>query len=207
MGRRVPDLEGSDAIRHRSPNLTMKPFLHPRRLSLLAFSLLLTIGGLVKAGVDGPSGAAVRFSMQGTAGLRVEGVTHELLLTKRDGNLVFRVPLAGLDTGIGLRNRHMRGYLDVTNFPDAELHVTRKGVALPSPGKTVESDTRGTFTLHGISRPCSIHYRVEQGQPGEYRVHGTTRIDIRDFGIEVPAWGVRVDPSVGIEVDFTSGDL
>ena len=185
----------------------MKPSLHPRRLSLLAFSLLLTIGGLVKAGVDAPSGAAVRFSMQGTAGLHVEGVTHELLFTKRDGNLVFRVPLAGLDTGIGLRNRHMRGYLDVTNFPDAELHVTRKGVAFPSPGKTVESDTRGTFTLHGISRPCSIHYRVEQGQSGEYRVHGTTRIDIRDFGIEVPAWGVRVDPSVGIEVDFTLGDV
>jgi polyisoprenoid-binding protein YceI len=184
----------------------MKPSLHQRRLSLLACSLLLTIGGLVKAGVNGPSGAAVRFSMQGTAGLHIEGVTQELLLTKQEGNLVFRVPLAGLDTGIGLRNRHMRGYLDVTHFPDAELHVTRKGVAFPSPGKTVESDTRGTFTLHGISRPCSIHYRVEQGQPGEYRVHGTTRIDIRDFGIEVPAWGVHIDPSVGIQVDFTSRD-
>ena len=185
----------------------MEPSLPQRRLSLLAFSLLLTIGGLVRAGVDAPSGAAVRFSMQGTAGLHVDGVTHELLVTKREGSLVFRVPLSGLDTGIGLRNRHMRGYLDVTNFPDAELHIPRKGVAFPSPGKTVESDIRGALTLHGISRPCSIHYRVEQGQPGEYRVHGTTRIDIRDFGIEVPAWGVRVDPSVGIDVDFTSRDL
>jgi len=179
---------------------------HLRRLSLLAFSLLLTIGGPVQAGVDAPSGADVRFSMHGTAGLQVEGVTHELVLTRQEGNLVFRVPLSGLDTGIGLRNRHMRGYLDVTHFPDAELHVTRKGVAFPSPGKTVESDTRGTFTLHGISRPCSIHYRVEQVENGEYRVHGTTRIDIRDFGIEVPAWGVRVDPTVGIQVDFTSRD-
>jgi polyisoprenoid-binding protein YceI len=116
------------------------------------------------------------------------------------------VDLRTLDTGIGLRNRHMRGYLDVTHFPEAELHVASRAVAFPSPGKTVESDTRGTFTLHGISRPCSIHYRVEQGQPGEYRVHGTTRIDIRDFGIEVPAWGVRVDPSVGIQVDFTLRD-
>ncbi|HZX43170.1 MAG TPA: YceI family protein, partial [Myxococcaceae bacterium] len=177
-----------------------------RRLYLLACTLLLTLGGLVKAGVNGPSGAAVRFSMQGTAGLHIEGVTHELLFTKGEGSLAFRVPLAGLDTGIGLRNRHMRGYLDVTHFPDAELHVTRKGVAFPSPGKTVESDTRGTFILHGVSRPCSIHYRVEQGEKGEYRVHGTTRIDIRDFGIEVPAWGVRVDPSVGIQVDFTLRD-
>jgi polyisoprenoid-binding protein YceI len=185
----------------------MEPSLHPRRLSLLAFSLLLTIGGLVKAGVDAPSGAAVRFSMQGTAGLHIEGRTNELAISQREGDLVFQVPLAGMDTGIGLRNRHMRGYLDVTHFPEAELHVARKAVAFPSPGKTVESDTRGTLTLHGMSRPCAIHYRVEQGSSGEYRVHGTTRIDIRDFGIQVPAWGVRVDPSVGIEVDFTLGDV
>src|SRR4029450_1827718 len=132
---------------------------------------------------------------------------RELLLTERDGDLVFRVPLTGLDTGIGLRNRHMRGYLDPTHFPDAELHVRRKAVAFPSPGKTAESDTRGTLTLHGISRPCSIHSRVGQGQPGESRFYGTARIDIRDFGIEVPVWGVRIDPNVGIQVDFSLRDV
>jgi hypothetical protein len=88
----------------------------------------------------------------------------------------------------------------------AELHVVRSAVTSPAPGKPSEADATGTLQLHGVSRPCSIHYRVEQGQPGEYRVHGTTRIDIRDFGIEVPAWGVRVDPSVGIQVDFTVRD-
>ena len=101
----------------------------------------------------------------------------------------------------------MRGYLDVTHFPDAELHVRRKAVTFPSPGRTAEFDARGTLTLHGVSRPCSIHYRVEQGQPGEYRIQGRTRIDIRDFGIEVPAWGVRIDPSVGIQVDFLLRDV
>ena len=184
----------------------MELSLPPRRLSLLAFSLLLTSGGLVKAGINSPSGADVRVSVQGTAGLHIEGVTHELLLTEREGDLVFRVPLAGLDTGIGLRNRHMRGYLDTVHFPDAELQVRRRGIAFPSPGKTAASDTRGTLTLHGVSRPCLIHYRVEQVNPGEYRVHGTTRIDIRDFGIEVPVWGVRIDPSVGIQVDFSLRD-
>lgn len=187
--------------------LTMNLSLHPRRLSLLLCSVLLTAGGLAKAGIDSPSGAAVRVSVHGTAGLQVEGLTHELLLAEQEGDLVFRVPLAGVDTGIGLRNRHMRGYLDVTHFPDAELRVRKRGVAFPSPGKIAESDTRGTLTLHGITRPCLVHYRVEQGLPGEYRVHGTTRIDIRDFGIEVPAWGVRIDPSVGIQVDFSVRDV
>jgi polyisoprenoid-binding protein YceI len=135
-------------------------------------------------------------------------VTHELGLAERGGDLVFQVPLAGLDTGIGLRNRHMRGYLDVTHFPDAELHVPRKAVALPPPGKPLEADAQGTLILHGISKPCSIRYRVEQGRQGEYRVHGTTRIDIRDFGIDVPTYlGMGVDPNVGIQVDFSVHDV
>lgn len=97
----------------------------------------------------------------------------------------------------------MRGYLDVAHYPEAELHVARKKVVFPPEGKSVESAAQGTLTLHGISKPCSIRYRVEQVRTGEYRVHGTIRIDIRDFGIDVPVWGVGVEPNVGIQVDFS----
>ncbi len=123
---------------------------------------VLLAGGLVHAAITSSSGAAVLVSMQGTAGLHIEGTTHELAISERDGELVFQVPLAGVDTGIGLRNRHMRGYLDTAHFPDAELHVARKAVAFPATGKTTESDVPGSLTIHGVSRPCSIHYRVEQ---------------------------------------------
>ncbi len=185
----------------------MRTSLNQRGLSLLGCSLLLTTGGLVKAAISNPAGAAVLVSVRGTAGLNIEGTTHELGLAERDGDLVFRVPLAGLDTGIGLRNRHMRGYLDVMHFPEAELRVPRKAVAFPTPGAPIEAEAQGTLTLHGISKPCSIRYRVEQARPGEYRVHGTTRIDIRDFGIEVPTYlGVGVEPNVGIQVDFSVHD-
>ncbi len=168
---------------------------------------VLIVGGLSHAAIPSPSGASVLVSMQGTAGLHIEGTTHELAISERDDELIFQVPLAGVDTGIGLRNRHMRGYLDTAHFPNAELHVARKAVALPAPGKTMESDAPGILTVHGVSRPCSIHYRVEQAGSGEYRVRGTTRIDMRDFGIEVPAYlGVRVDPGVAIEVDLSLHD-
>lgn len=168
---------------------------------------VLIAGGLVHAALTSPSGAAVLFSLQGTAGLHIEGTTHELAISERDGELVFQVPLAGMDTGIGLRNRHMRGYLDTAHFPDAELHVARKAVALPAPGTSIESDAPGSLVLHGVSRPCSIHYRVEQAGSGELRVRGTTRIDMRDFGIDVPSYlGVHVDPGVAIQVDFSLRD-
>jgi polyisoprenoid-binding protein YceI len=182
--------------------------MNRRGLPLFACSLLLTAGGLVNPAITSPSGTAVLVSVRGTAGLNIEGVTHELGLAERGGDLVFKVPLAGLDTGIGLRNRHMRGYLDVAHFPEAELHVPRKAVAFPPSGGQLEADAQGTLTLHGVSKPCSIRYRVEQARPGEYRIHGTTRIDIRDFGVDVPTYlGVGVEPNVGIQVDFSLHDV
>lgn len=181
----------------------MRAFLNRRGLLLLACSLQLAAGGLARAAINSPSESAVLVSVHGPAGLDVQGVTHELGVAERDGDLIFQVPLAGLDTGIGLRNRHMRGYLDVSHFPEAELHVPRGKVVLPPHGKSVESAAQGTLTLHGVSRPCSVRYHVEQVGEGEYRVRGTTRIDIRDFGIAIPTWGVGVEPHVGIQVDFS----
>jgi YceI-like domain len=181
----------------------MRASLNRRGLLLLACGLQLAAGGLVKAAINSPSQSAVLVSVHGPAGLDVQGVTHELGVMERDGDLIFQVPLGGLDTGIGLRNRHMRGYLDVAHFPEAELHVPRKKVVFPPQGRAVEAVAQGTLTLHGIPKPCLVRYRVEQVRQDEYRVHGTTKIDIRDFGIAVPTWGVGVDPNVGIQVDFS----
>jgi len=185
----------------------MRFFANGRHLSLLACSVMLIAGSMVEAAIGSPSGTEVLVSMHGTAGLHIEGNTHELSLSEREGELLFEVPLSSVDTGIALRNRHMLGYLDATHHPEAELHMARNAVSFPPPGKAVESDAQGTLTLHGVSRPCSVHYRAEQTRPGEYRVHGTTGIDIRDFGIDVPSYlGVHVDPAVAIQVDFTLHD-
>lgn len=164
----------------------------------------LVLGGLVHAAISNPSGAAVLVSMQGTAGLHIEGNTHELAISERDGELVFQVPLAGVDTGIGLRNRHMRGYLDAAHFPEAELRVPRTAVVFPANGKSTDADTSGVLTVHGVSRPCPIHYRAERTGTGEVRVRASLRIDMRDFGIAVPVYlGVGVEPGVAIQVDFS----
>jgi len=169
---------------------------------------VLLLGGLVHAAVTSPSGSSVLLSMQGPAGLRIEGTTHDLTISERDGELVFEVPLSGVDTGIGLRNRHLRGYLDVAHFPSAELRVTRRRVQFPAPGKWAESDAPGTLTIRGVSRPCTVHYRAEGGAGGDVRVRGTIGIDMRDFGVEVPSYlGVTVEPAVSIQVDFSLRDL
>jgi polyisoprenoid-binding protein YceI len=169
---------------------------------------VLLVGGLVHAAITSPSGTSVLVSMQGTAGLHIEGTSHELTLSEHDGELLFQVPLSGVDTGIGLRNRHMRNYLDVAHFPRAELRVPRWILNIPTAGKVTESDALGVLTIHGVYRPCSVHYRAERASSGELRIRATTRIDMRDFGVDVPSYlGVHVDPEVGLQVDFSLRDL
>jgi len=169
---------------------------------------VLLVGGLVHAAITNPSGTSVVVSMQGTAGLHIEGTTHELTVSEHDGELLFQVPLSGVDTGIGLRNRHLRNYLDVAHFPRAELRVPRWTLTFPASGRVAESDALGVLTIHGVYRPCSVHYRAERASSGEIRVRATTGIDMRDFGVEVPSYlGVHVDPEVRIQVDFSLRDL
>lgn len=169
---------------------------------------VLLVGGLVHAAITSPSGTTVLVSMHGTGGLHIEGTTHELALSEHDGELVFQVPLSGVDTGIGLRNRHMRNHLDVAHFPHAELRVPRWTLTLPASGKVAESDASGIMTIHGVYRPCSVHYRAERAPSGELRVRATSGLDMRDFGIDVPSYlGVHVDPEVRLQVDFTLHDL
>lgn len=169
---------------------------------------VLLVGGLVPAAITSPSGTTVLVTMQGPAGLNIEGTTHELSLSEHEGEVLFQVPLSGVDTGIGLRNRHMRNHLDVAHFPRAELRVPRWNLTFPVPGKVTESDVAAVMTIHGVNRPCSVHYRAEQGPSGEIRVRATTGIDMRDFGIDVPSYlGVHVDPQVRLQVDFTLHDL
>jgi polyisoprenoid-binding protein YceI len=165
------------------------------------------VGGLVQAAITLPSEATVLVSIEGTAGLHIQGTTHEFDFLEQEENLVFQVALSHLDTGIGLRNRHLRDHLDVEHFPRAELRVPRRAVVFPASGKSSEADAQGTLTLHGVSRPCSVHYRAEQGLLGEVRVRGATRIDMRDFGIEAPSYlGIRVEPAVAVQIDFSVRD-
>jgi len=165
------------------------------------------VGGLVQAAITLPSQATVLVSIEGTAGLHIQGTTHDFEVLAEDESLVFQVALSHLDTGIGLRNRHLRDHLDVEHFPRAEIRVPRRAVVFPASGKSSEADAQGTLTLHGVSRPCSVHYRAEQGLLGEIRVRGTTRIDMRDFGIEAPSYlGIRVEPTVAVQIDFSVRD-
>ena len=140
----------------------------------------------------------VSFLAVGPAGLKINGVSTSLE-TKEEGEfVVFRVPLDTLETGISLRDRHMKEkYLETQKFSHAELKVSK---ALLKAGR--QQKGTGTFTVHGVSKPIDFVYDVTADANG-LSVQGTFDINIKQFGIEVPSYlGVTVKPDVKVAANF-----
>lgn len=115
------------------------------------------------------------------------------------------VELGELDTGIGLRNQHLRdNYLEVGKGPEfarAVLsHVRMNGLNAAAPeGKGTFS---GTLRLHGAERPVAGQVEVRKAGAG-LRVRASFPVSIKDFGIAEPRYlGVGVKDQVTVQVNL-----
>lgn len=171
----------------------------------LAASLWLT-SHLAAAALHGNKGFAI-FKAVGPAGMEIQGKTSDITVSETNQDVLVKVALARLDTGISLRNRHMREkYLEVAKYPNAELVVKRSDLKFPEAGKEVQSAADGELKIHGKSRKVHFNYRAKNTSGG-IDVTGSTRIDIRDYGIVVPSYlGITVKPNVDISVQFAAED-
>jgi len=116
----------------------------------------------------------VVFTAHGSLGMRVEGKTPQLSVTRNGDVLEFAVQLATLQTGIELRDRHMRDeVLEVQRFPVATLRVPNAPLATASTSGT----TRAELTVHGQTHPMEVSFQV--AQRGGYDVTATFRMDLR----------------------------
>lgn len=174
-------------------------------VSMAAAALVLVPG---HAGAQLKSaGASVSFTAIGPAGLKINGTTSELAVRDDAQKVVVTVPLANLKTGIDLRDKHMREkYLQVSQFPTAELEVSRASLNLPADGSNAAGTGKGTMKIHGTSKPISFKYTARRAG-ATYQVTGNVQLNMKDFGIEVPSYmGVSVKPDVDVEVKFTARD-
>jgi polyisoprenoid-binding protein YceI len=164
---------------------------------LLAASLCLASVVLADLGVMKVDD--VNFFATGPAGFKINGKTSALEVKSEGESVVLRVPLDTVDTGIDLRNRHMKEkYLDTKAFSHAELKVAR---ALLKEG--AGQNGTGTFTVHGISKNVALTYDVVKSGEG-LQVKGTFDINIKAHGINIPSYlGVTVKPEVKVSAAFT----
>jgi hypothetical protein len=117
------------------------------------------------------------------------------------------VDLGTLDTGIGLRNDHLRNkYLEVgrgQGFERAVLSGIRLGEADPRgfEGKTTFT---GTFLLHGTTKPIAGQATIRR-EGRAVRVEASFPVPVSAFGIEKPQYlGVGVKDRVTVVVSLVA---
>lgn len=172
------------------------------RSVLAAFGVaVLFVAATASAALGQASNAAVSFLASGPGGLKIEGKTSELQVIEEGGKVRFVVPLGRLDTGIEIRNKHMREkYLEVPKFPNAELVVDRASLKFPADGQESTGQANGTMTIHGVSKPVAVNYRAKRSG-NSYDLSGTLKINIKEYGVDVPSYlGVTVKPDVDLSI-------
>jgi polyisoprenoid-binding protein YceI len=121
-----------------------------------------------------------------------------------DGSL--GVDLRTLDTGIGLRNDHLRKeYLEVDKGPGYESatlsEIQLKGVSPAAPAG--KGSFSGSLTLHGVKKAVTGPVEVRNAG-GDLRVKASFPVNLPDYGIAEPRYlGVGVKDIVQVEVAFT----
>jgi polyisoprenoid-binding protein YceI len=174
----------------------------PRRASLAA---LLIVVPLLVAATRLTGEPVAGFHGRGPGGFGLDGKTHQLRIEDDGTTLKVTVPLAGLQTGIGLRDKHMREkYLQVDKYPDAVLELPWSGVKLPGDGQTGEGSAPGKMTLHGKSKDVQVKYRIVRTGT-RYQVTGNVPLNLKDYDIDVPSYmGVTIQPDIDASASFNA---
>lgn len=182
------------------------PLRTPRRLAVGLLLSSVTFVALAHAGLNSIGSSEVGFLAVGPAGLKIEGTGSGLSAKEAGGNVTVDVPLSTLETGISLRDKHLKDALNVSKHPKATFSVARSALKFPEDGKTVEASGQGTFNLNGTSKSSEFKYKVSR-TGSDYHVQGAATIDITDFKIEKPCYlGVCVDKDVKVKVKFKLRD-
>ena len=124
-----------------------------------------------------------------------------------------RVDLTTLDSGIELRNSHLRdNYLEVERGPEFREAVLWDIVlADPLPEGAGRHDTAfsGTLSLHGVQRPIEGDVELRR-RDGRMRGRATFSLSLEAFDIPPPRYlgiGVRDTVEVAVAFDAAPADL
>lgn len=127
--------------------------------------------------------------------------------------IAFTVDLASIDTGIPLRNEHMRdNFLETKQYPQAKF-VTQRVQFRQKPDlskvQSIKLDAIGDLTVHGVTVrktiPLTVDYTPgKQKQPSTVRVRGKFPVTLAQHKIKRPeALFVKLAETVYVSVDVT----
>ena len=121
-----------------------------------------------------------------------------------------RVDLASLDTGNGLRDKHMReNHLETSKYPTVTFtggRLLQPSASACAAGQKVKCTVAGELDLHGVKRPLAAPIElVFSPQAGELHVTSSFDIKLSDYKINRPQFLVmRLDEVQHITLDIVA---
>jgi polyisoprenoid-binding protein YceI len=158
--------------------------------------LALNSGTIEFVAVGWPSALRIRGKGQGATG--------RLTLERQSLSGQVSFPLDSLDTGIALRNRHMREqYLETGKYPHAVFKPTSvalKRVPAAAAFSVKDVPFEGRLDLHGTEHPVRGAAHVTR-RDAEVKVDAVFDVHTSDFGISTPQYmGITVAEDVKVTV-------
>lgn len=183
----------------------MKNFMVIVFLSIITVSLLKS----AEYHVDKNEKNLVRFISE-TPVEDFDGKTNKIdgyFLVENYDNLIgstlyFEVEAGTFDTGIGLRNRHMReDYLHTNKYP--LTHFTGKISEFKKLSDTeYDVSTTGKLFIHGVTRDVTIKGKIYKLQNG-FKLKSDFSVKLSDYKIKVPKFMfVRISEDIKLQLDF-----
>jgi polyisoprenoid-binding protein YceI len=121
--------------------------------------------------------------------LEFEGKSSNLtgMVNAATDSVDFYIDLNTLDTGIELRNRHMReSYLETAKFPFAEFTGTFSPSLNLSSTSVQQVTASGTFTIHGVKKQMQIRGTLRVVNPQQIVLQAEWSVKLSDFNIKIP---------------------
>jgi len=165
---------------------------------------LILISSLTFANSLTSTGGVVKFTAVGKPGfLKIRGHSNDSFPTGAvqfkngfaEGTFDFK--LSDLDTGVSLRNDHMKEkYLEIEKYPNAKLSFNN--IPIKNSETDLAGDFNGTLILHNVTKV--IHGKFDYSAKTK-KLISNFDIKVSDFNIDIPKYlGVTVSETVEIEV-------
>jgi len=176
-------------------------FLVP--LAALSMLSICSVAVVADAALSKTGDATVKFHATGSAGMKFDGTTSELSVSDNGKVVRVTVALGKLETGIALRDKHMKEKtLEVDKFPNATFAIVRGDLKFPEKGKSTDGEVSGTLNMHGVGKATKAKYSATRSDD-TYTVTASFKVDIKNHDIEQPNYlGVKVNTEVDVDVKF-----
>jgi polyisoprenoid-binding protein YceI len=174
----------------------------PRLVATAALLATVSFSLIAAAKLSKTGGAEGGFHAKGPAGLAIDGRTSEVEIADDGTTVTITVRLAYIDTGMSLRNDHMKEDLEVTKYPTAAIRVARSGLKIGGGN----GDAKGSLTIHGVTKDVTFHYDATKAGD-TLSVKGSTSINVNDYGVKPRTYaGITIKPDVAVYANFQAKD-